>query len=97
MSVPHNRQNKMAELHNSTRNLSMRHKKSQHTSYTRAHRLTNVSFAQKETELLSKGLQYSLHFKHKTWIETSVLEAETAVSEVNITDQEYTKQLVNRT
>jgi hypothetical protein len=30
--------------------------------------------------VLSKGLKYNLHHKHKKWIETLALEAETAIS-----------------
>jgi hypothetical protein len=38
-------------------------------------------------QLLSKGLKYNLHYKHKNWIETLALEAETAITQLAATEQ----------
>jgi hypothetical protein len=40
-------------------------------------------------QLLSKGLKYNLHQKHKKWIETLALEAEAALSHLDIIEQNY--------
>jgi hypothetical protein len=39
-------------------------------------------------------LKCNLHHKHRTWIETLVLEAETAVSNLDITEQNYYRPAV---
>jgi hypothetical protein len=36
-------------------------------------------FTGDETQLLNKGLKYNLHYKHKNWIETLAIEADTAI------------------
>jgi hypothetical protein len=38
-----------------------------------------------ERTLLNKGLKYNLYSKNKNWIETLVLEAETAINNLEIT------------
>jgi hypothetical protein len=37
-----------------------------------------------------------LHYKRKNWIETLALEAETAISNLDITDQQYYRQAVTK-
>jgi hypothetical protein len=45
-------------------------------------------------KLLNKGLKYNLHHKHYNWIKTLAIEADTAVNQINITEQAYMRQLV---
>jgi hypothetical protein len=45
-------------------------------------------------QLLDKGLKYNLHGKPKGWIKTLVIEADTAISKMNVRDQPYIRQLV---
>jgi hypothetical protein len=40
-------------------------------------------------QLLKKGLKYNLHYKQKKWLETLALEAKTAISKINATEQQY--------
>jgi hypothetical protein len=76
--------------------LLFKQQKNLHPFYTRVQNTTEVTFTQQETELWSKGLQYDPHFKHKNWIGSLALVAETAVSRMNVTDQEYMRQLINK-
>jgi hypothetical protein len=39
--------------------------------------------------LLIKGLKYNLNHKHKNWIKTLASEAETAITQVPIFEQDY--------
>jgi hypothetical protein len=48
-------------------------------------------------QLLKKGLKYNLHYKQKNWLETLELEAETAISKMNATEQQYYKHMVTKT
>jgi hypothetical protein len=45
-------------------------------------------------QLLNKGLKYNLDHKHKKWIETSAIEADTATNLLPDRDQNYMRQLV---
>jgi hypothetical protein len=40
-------------------------------------------------QLLSEGLKYNLHHKHKKWIEILALEAETAINQLDALEQNY--------
>jgi hypothetical protein len=42
-------------------------------------------------QVVSKRLKYNLHYKQKNWIETLSSEAETAINNLNITDEQYYK------
>jgi hypothetical protein len=42
----------------------------------RVKNLTQIQFSTQEVHLLNKGLQYNLHYKQKSCIETLALEAE---------------------
>jgi hypothetical protein len=44
--------------------------------------------------LLSKGLKYNLHHKHKKWIETLALEAEATISNLDVTEQNFYRHMV---
>ena len=57
--------------------------------YPRVDNRTNITFSSDELTLLNKGLKYSLNFKRRNWIETLTLEAETGVSYLPHTEQEY--------
>jgi hypothetical protein len=45
-------------------------------------------------QLLNKDLKYNLDNKRKCWITTLAIEANTAISKMNIRDQSYTRKLV---
>jgi hypothetical protein len=45
---------------------------------------------------VSKGLRYNLHYKQKNWKEAFDLEAETAKSNLDITEKQYYRQAVAR-
>jgi hypothetical protein len=45
-------------------------------------------------QLLNKGLKYNLHHKHKKWIQTLVIEADTAIHQLPEKDHGYMRQLV---
>jgi hypothetical protein len=51
---------------------------------------TNVYFTNEEIHLLSKGLKYNLHHKHKMWIETLALEAKRAINQYSETMKKTT-------
>jgi hypothetical protein len=61
----------------------------------RVKNLTQIQFTKKkEIHLLNKGLQYNLHYKEKLWIETLALEAETAISYLDASEQDHMRHLV---
>ena len=43
---------------------------------------TNIIFSNDELLILSKGLKYNLNHKHKNWIRTWVLQAETSSNQL---------------
>jgi hypothetical protein len=45
-------------------------------------------------QLLNKGLEYNLHYKHKNWIKTLATEADTTINQLNETKHIYMRQLV---
>jgi dihydroorotate dehydrogenase len=66
-------------------------------NYPRVINTTNVQFTQNEMQLLRKGLKYNLHYKQKNWLETLALEAETAISKISATEQQYYRYRVAKT
>jgi hypothetical protein len=64
------------------------------TNNTRVQNNTNIQFTQDEIQLLSKGLQYNLHYKNKNWIKTLALEAETAINKLDIIEQNYYRHVI---
>jgi hypothetical protein len=56
--------------------------------------LTDIHFIEKETTLISKGLKYNLHYKRNNWIRTLAIEAETAISYMKETEQNYSRHAV---
>jgi hypothetical protein len=62
--------------------------------YKRTENLTNIMFMEAEKKLLEKGLKYDLHYKHKDWIKTLAIEADTAISEIQERDQMCMRQIV---
>jgi hypothetical protein len=64
------------------------------SSYPRVINYSNTQFTQDEILLLSKGMKYSLHYKQKNWLETLALEADTAISSLDIRQQRYYRHLV---
>jgi hypothetical protein len=57
--------------------------------YPRVINNTNITFTNDEMALLNNGLKYNLGHKPRGWITTLVLEAETAISQLPNTEQEY--------
>jgi hypothetical protein len=64
------------------------------TFYPRVVNNSTVKFATHEITLLEKGLKYNLHWKPKNWIERTALEAETAISYIDVTKQDYIRHTV---
>jgi ABC-type lipoprotein release transport system permease subunit len=62
--------------------------------HPKIHNLTDVHFTENETILLSKGLKYNLHYKPNNWIRTLATEAETTISYINETEQNYLRHAV---
>jgi hypothetical protein len=50
------------------------------TNNPRVINITDTHFTQDETQPLSKGLKYYLHYKQKNWLDILSLEAETAIN-----------------
>jgi hypothetical protein len=76
------------------RNLSKLQKQTENTptgnkNYPRVKNITDTQFTQSEMQLLKKRLKNNLHYKQKNWLETLALEAKTAISKINITEQQY--------
>jgi hypothetical protein len=65
------------------------------TNY-RVENYTNIHSTREEIQLLSKVLKYNLHHKYRRWIETLALEAETAISKLDIREQNYYRHAVAR-
>jgi hypothetical protein len=63
-------------------------------NYNKVENYTNIQFTREETQLLSKGLKYNLHHKHKKWIETLAHEAEIAISNLDVIEQNYYRHTV---
>jgi predicted glycosyltransferase involved in capsule biosynthesis len=64
------------------------------TKHSRVENYTNIQFTHDEIQLLNKGLKYNLHYKNKKWIETLALEAETAITNLDINNQNYYRHAV---
>jgi hypothetical protein len=65
-------------------------------NYTKVENHTNIQFTHKEIQLLNEGLKYNLHHKNKKRTETLALEAETAISNLDISEQNYYRHAVAR-
>jgi hypothetical protein len=50
--------------------------------YPRVINKTDIIFSNDELLLLNKGLKYNLNHKHKNWIRTWVLQAETSINQL---------------
>jgi hypothetical protein len=50
---------------------SNKHNKKKNTHYPRVINSTNTQFTPVEIQVLSKGLKYNLHHKHKNWMRHS--------------------------
>jgi len=57
--------------------------------YPRVINKTDITFTKDELSHLKKGLKYNLNFKHKNWIKTLAPEAETAITQLPIFEQDY--------
>jgi hypothetical protein len=86
--------NQHSALYNNKWNTNTPQHTNQHQFHPRIQNLTNILFI--VNKLLCKGLQYNLHFRNKSWVETSTTETEMAVIHGNTTEQEYRRQPDNR-
>jgi len=66
----------------------------QHTFYPRVVNNTNITFFNSEMRLLHKGLKYNTHAKKKDWIQTLMLEAETAITQLPAIERDVYRKLV---
>jgi hypothetical protein len=57
---------------------------------------TNIDFTPHELALLNKGLKYNLHYKQKQWVKTLAMEAETALGQLPLLEQEPIRYQVYR-
>jgi hypothetical protein len=64
------------------------------TCYKRTENIISVIFTDIEMQLLNKALKYNSHQKQKQWIQTLVIEADTAICQISGKDQGYMRQLV---
>ena len=55
---------------------------------------TNIVFSEQEIALLNKGLKYNLNYKQKNWNIKLALEAETTITQLRISEQEYMRYRV---
>ena len=55
---------------------------------------TDIQFSKEDLALLKKGLKYNLNYKRKTWITTLALEAETAIHQLPILEQDHMRHQV---
>jgi hypothetical protein len=62
--------------------------------YPRVVNNTNIAFSSNELSLLNKVLKYNLHYKHKNWLHTLALEAETAITHLHIQQQDGIRHLI---
>jgi hypothetical protein len=67
----------------------MNNAKTTQTFNNRIENVSNITLTREETQLLNKGLKYNLHYKLKNWIETLAMEAETAITQLNLDEQAY--------
>jgi len=66
-----------------------------HTFYSRIVNNTDITFSNKEIELLEEGPTYNLHHKKKHCFTNLALEAEDAISLLPMTDREYFRNRVS--
>jgi cobalamin-dependent methionine synthase I len=66
-----------------------------HSFYPRVVNNTDITFSNKEAELLEKAPKYNLHHKKKHWLTNFTLEAETAIYMLPVTDQDYFRNQVS--
>jgi len=50
---------------------------------------TNITFSPEELNLLNKGLKYNLSYKRKNCIKNIAIEAETAITKLQVAEQDY--------
>lgn len=48
--------------------------------------LINITFTN-EMQFLGNGLKYNLHYTHKNWIKTLAIKVDTAINQLNETEQ----------
>jgi hypothetical protein len=93
MNIIYNKQNKKLKTLMTTQQKQYSNNEP-HKFQNRVQNLSNITFTDTELKLLNKGLQYNLQQQHKEWIEQLALEAETAISKLNILEQDHYRHLV---
>jgi hypothetical protein len=68
--------------------LQQKHKMT-NTFHKHVENLINITFTNDEKQLLNKGLKYNLHYKHKNGIKTLAIKVDTAINQLNETEQIY--------
>ena len=71
-----------------------RKQKTEVSFYPRVINNTNIDFSEEELNLLNKGLKYNLAKKPKRWINNLAFEAETAITLLPQSEQDYTRHQV---
>jgi hypothetical protein len=95
MNTIHKKQQKirnLTKLQTQTKNTP-----AENRNYPRVINTTDIHITQNEIQLLRKGLKYNLQYKQKNWLETLPLEAETAISKINATEQQYYRHMIAKT
>jgi transposase-like protein len=65
----------------------------QHVFHPRVTNKTTIHFTNDELTLLNKGLKYNLPYRPKNWIQNLAIETETAISQLPVPEQDYTRAL----
>jgi hypothetical protein len=86
--------NRITTLKKNTKFLTNPQQTHTYPFFHRIKNLTNTEFTLEENTLLSKGLQHNPNYKRKNWAENLALEAETAISHLHISEQNYMRHLV---
>ena len=55
---------------------------------------TDINLSEQDIALLNKGLKYNLNFRHSNWINRLALEAETAITQLPLSELDYMRYRV---
>jgi exonuclease III len=96
LQMPEQHENRMAKINQLKAKLVnlFNTPSEKHTFHPRVINNTNITFSDTEMALLQKGPKYNLHSKKKNWLRNLALEAETAVTQLPITDRKFYRKLI---
>jgi hypothetical protein len=77
--IINNKIRKLKENNRNNQNHQYNSNATQLIFFKRVENITDISFTNKELELLNKGLKYNLQSKPKAWIKTLALKPDTAI------------------